>query len=134
MIINSEAEMLQCGRDFAAQLQAPCVIELIGDVGAGKTTFTRGLAQGLGVSETLASPSFTISRFYQGKKYTLTHYDFYRIDDPGLMAEDLAESIDDPNNITVVEWGKSIADLLPEDCKHVTIKYVDENTRELEIA
>ena len=134
MIIRSESEMLDFGRNFAAELQAPAVIELIGDVGAGKTTFTRGLAQGLGVKETLASPSFTISRFYQGEKYTLTHYDFYRIDDPGLMAEDLAESIADKNNITVIEWGKSIADILPVDCKRVTIKYIDENTRELELA
>ena len=131
MIIRSEQEMLDFGKSYAEKLQAPAVIELVGDVGAGKTTFVRGLAQGIGIKEPLSSPSFTISRFYQGEKYTLTHYDFYRLEDPGLMAEDLAESIADENNITVIEWGQSIADILPLDHKVIDIKYIDENTREL---
>ena len=131
MIIRSEQEMLDFGKSYAEKLQAPAVIELVGDVGAGKTTFVRGLAQGIGIKEPLSSPSFTISRFYQGEKYTLTHYDFYRLEDPGLMAEDLAESIADENNITIIEWGQSIADILPLDHKVIDIKYIDENTREL---
>ncbi len=131
MIIRSEQEMLDFGKSYAEKLQAPAVIELVGDVGAGKTTFVRGLAQGIGIKEPLSSPSFTISRFYQGEKYTLTHYDFYRLEDPGLMAEDLAESIADENNITIIEWGQSIADILPLDHKIIDIKYIDENTREL---
>ena len=84
MLIHSETEMLEYGKNYAANLQIPAVIELVGDVGAGKTTFVRGLALGLGISEPLSSPSFTISRFYQGSKATLTHYDFYRLEDPGL--------------------------------------------------
>ena len=131
MLIRSESEMLEYGKNYAAKLEIPAVIELIGDVGAGKTTFVRGLAQGLGIEEPLSSPSFTISRFYQGKKATLTHYDFYRLEDPGLMAEDLAESITDENNVTVIEWGQSIADILPPEHKVIEIKYIDENTREL---
>lgn len=134
MLIHSEADMIAFGRNFAANLSAPAVIELIGDVGTGKTTFTRGLAEGLGITEPISSPSFTISRFYEGEKYTLTHYDFYRLDDPGLMADDLAESIAEPNNITVVEWGESIADILPAEHYRITINYIDENTREVEIA
>ena len=131
MLISSESEMLEFGKNYAAKLEIPAVIELVGDVGAGKTTFVRGLAQGLGIEEPLSSPSFTISRFYQGKKATLTHYDFYRLEDPGLMAEDLAESITDENNVTVIEWGQSIADILPPEHKVIEIKYIDENTREL---
>ena len=134
MLIHSEADMIAFGRNFAANLSAPAVIELIGDVGTGKTTFTRGLAEGLGITEPISSPSFTISRFYEGEKYTLTHYDFYRLDNPGLMADDLAESISEPNNITVVEWGESIADILPAEHYRITINYIDENTREVEIA
>lgn len=133
MLIHSEADMIAFGRNFAAELSAGAVIELIGDVGAGKTTFTRGLAEGLGIDEPISSPSFTISRFYQGEKYTLTHYDFYRLDDPGLMADDLAESIKTPNNITVIEWGESIADILPAEHYRITICYIDENTREVTI-
>ena len=131
MLIRSESEMLEFGKNYAAKLKIPAVIELVGDVGAGKTTFVRGLAQGLGIEEPLSSPSFTISRFYQGDTVTLTHYDFYRLEDPGLMAEDLAESITDENNVTVIEWGQSIADILPPDHKIIEIKYIDENTREL---
>ena len=134
MLIHSEADMIAFGRNFAANLSAPAVIELIGDVGTGKTTFTRGLAEGLGITEPISSPSFTISRFSEGEKYTLTHYDFYRLDDPGLMADDLAESISEPNNITVVEWGESIADILPAEHYRITIEYIDENTREVTVA
>jgi len=133
MLIHSEADMIAFGRNFAANLSAPVVIELIGDVGAGKTTFTRGLAAGLGIEEPISSPSFTISRFYQGERYTLTHYDFYRLDDPGLMADDLAESIGDQNNITVIEWGESIADILPAEHYRISIRYIDENTREVNV-
>lgn len=123
--------MLAFGEKYGAKLKAPAVIELIGDVGAGKTTFVRGLAKGLGVTAPISSPSFTISRIYKGKDCTLTHYDFYRLDDPGLMSEDLAESISDPQNVTVIEWGQSIADVLPDNRAVISIKYVDEETREL---
>lgn len=107
-------------------------IELIGDVGAGKTTLTRGLAEGLGVTEPVTSPSFTISKAYAlpGGGH-LVHYDFYRLGDPGLMADDLQESLADPRNVVVVEWGESVADLLPEDHLRITIAYTDNGTREL---
>jgi len=108
-------------------------IELLGDVGAGKTTFTRGLAKGLGVKGEISSPSFTISKSYRGEKADLVHYDFYRLSDPGLMSEDLAESVSDPNAITVVEWAQSTEDVLPENRKVITIKYIDENTREVTV-
>ena len=60
--------MIRAGSEFAKKLQAPAVLELLGDVGSGKTTFTRGLAQGLGVKEPVTSPSFTLSKEYAGKK------------------------------------------------------------------
>lgn len=131
MLIKSESEMLDFGRQYGEKLEGATVIELVGDVGAGKTTFVRGLAQGIGIKDSLSSPSFTISRIYAGEKLTLTHYDFYRLEDPGLMVEDLAESISDANNITVIEWGQSIANILPPDHKIIEIKYIDEQTREL---
>ncbi len=131
MLINSETEMLEFGKKLGAELDAPAVLELLGDVGAGKTTLVRGIAQGLGIEEAVTSPSFTISKEYQGAKYRLVHYDFYRLGDPGIMSEDLAESIADKNTITIIEWGNSIQDVLPENHKIIEIKYIDENTREL---
>ena len=123
--------MIRAGSEFAKKLQAPAVLELLGDVGSGKTTFTRGLAQGLGVKEPVTSPSFTLSKEYAGKKYRLVHYDFYRLVDPGIMAENLAEAISDQNTIAVVEWGQSIKKVLPKKRHTIEIKYIDENTREV---
>ena len=126
MNINSEQEMLDFGRKFAAQVHFPQVIELIGDVGAGKTTFTRGLAEGLGVKEPVTSPSFTISKSYAlPDNKQLIHYDFYRLPDPGLMLEDLSESINNQNVITIIEWAESVSDILPKDHIKITIHYTD---------
>ena len=131
MLIHSESEMLTFGQNLAKSLKAPQIVELLGDVGAGKTTLTRGIAQGLGIKEPVTSPSFTLSKEYDGKKYHLVHYDFYRLADPGIMSEDLAETIADPKTITVIEWGQSVQNLLPEERTTIEIKYIDENTREI---
>ena len=131
MLIHSETEMLEYGKKLGASLKAPSVLELLGDVGAGKTTLVRGIAKGLGIKEDVTSPSFTISKEYQGKKYRLVHYDFYRLGDPGIMSEDLAESIADSNTITIIEWGNTVQNILPTERKIIEIKYIDENTREL---
>ena len=91
-------------------------IELVGDVGAGKTTFVRGLAKGLGIKESVTSPSFTISKIYaMNNGGNLVHYDFYRLSDPGLMSDDLRENLSNPKNIVVIEWGESVKNLLPDN-------------------
>ena len=131
MLIHSETEMLEYGKKLGASLKAPSVLELLGDVGAGKTTLVRGIAKGLGIKEDVTSPSFTISKEYQGQKYRLVHYDFYRLGDPGIMSEDLAEAIADENTITIIEWGNTVQNVLPTERKIIDIKYIDENTREL---
>lgn len=122
--------MLALGQKVAQQLKLPAVIELVGDVGAGKTTFTRGLAEGLGISEAVTSPSFTISKRYPftpnpkccnfyntSDKHQLSgeliHYDFYRLNAPGIMCDELAETLREPNSVVVVEWGGDVAALLP---------------------
>lgn len=131
MLIRSEAEMMEYGKKLGQTLEAPVVLELLGDVGAGKTTLTRGIAAGLGVQEPVTSPSFTISKEYQGEKYRLVHYDFYRLGDPGIMSEDLLDAISDNSAVTIVEWGESIRNILPENRIKITIKNLDENTREI---
>lgn len=132
MKIASEQEMLALGEQFGRELKNP-VIELVGDVGAGKTTFVRGLAKGLNIKEDITSPSFTISKTYAiPNGQTLIHYDFYRLSDPGLMADDLTENIAN-HNIIIVEWADSIADILPENRTRITISYNDDNTREVTI-
>lgn len=133
MIVHSEQEMLDFGASYAKRLDKTSkVIELVGDVGAGKTTFVRGLAKGLGVKEPVTSPSFTISKSYALPSHEgcLIHYDFYRLPDPGLMSEDLQDNLQNPNNIIIIEWGESISNLLPKNHTTIQINYID-NGREI---
>lgn len=137
MNLFSEADLISFGQKLGEKLDAPAVIELIGDVGSGKTTLTRGIARGLGVKEPISSPSFTISKHYAYAKnnheYNLVHYDFYRLPDPGLMAEDLAESLSDQNTITIIEWADTVADLLPEKRLTIKISLNDDGSRSVEM-
>jgi len=103
--INSTEEMIEFGKEIGSNLEGGSVLELIGDVGAGKTTFTKGLALGLGVLETVQSPTFTISRVYEG------------------------DNLSDPQNITVVEWAGDLADILPEKHLKLIFESVSEDKR-----
>ena len=128
--------MIEFGKKLAGILNFPAVIELVGDVGAGKTTITKGLAKGFGIEEEITSPTFTLSKHYyfthNGKNRSLVHYDFYRLQDPGIMSEDLLENIADPDTITVIEWGDSVSDLLPADHFRFFITINDDGTRSIE--
>lgn len=125
-------------QDFGARLGAKLsggeVIELVGDIGAGKTTFTKGLARGLGVSDDVQSPTFTISRIYETPSgIRLAHYDFYRLQDAGVMQMELAESVCDPQTITVIEWAKIVENVLPATALTIEIAPLDEMTRVVKI-
>lgn len=89
------------------------VIELVSDLGGGKTTFVRGLVRGLGSPDKVASPTFTISKVYKAPPHQVYHFDFYRLDEPGLMAEDVAEAVEDPNTVVIVEWADVVQHVLP---------------------
>ena len=133
--IASEDEMKALGVRIARALAGESgvrVLELIGDVGAGKTTLVKGLAAGLGIIEEVASPSFTISRVYDiPPRSRLFHYDFYRLTDAGILRDELAEVIDDPTAITVIEWAQIVDDVLPDPHARVTIRATGENEREV---
>ena len=134
MIFSTQIELESFAEQLGAFLKTqklPLVLELVGDVGAGKTTFTKALAKGLGVKDPVTSPSFTISKRYSANNLTLIHYDFYRLPDPGLMAEDLAESLVDPCALTVLEWADSVHDILPKNHLKITFKVLGNNSRRL---
>lgn len=115
MTIENLQQMIDFGERLGRVLRGGECLELIGDVGTGKTTLTKGLARGLDIDDDVQSPSFTISRTYPARNgLTLDHYDFYRLNDPGIMRYELAESVDDPRVITVIEWADSVADVLPD--------------------
>ena len=133
-IMNSVEEMLDFGKGLGARLTGGEVIELVGDVGAGKTTFTKGLALGLGVSEDVQSPTFTISRIYPARDgLELAHYDFYRLSDPGILRMEIEQVTHDPRVVTVIEWGGIVEGVLPEERLRIVLNSVAESTREIEL-
>lgn len=107
------------------------VVELVSDLGGGKTTFVRGLARGLASHDAVHSPSFTLGNQYRAGKLTLYHFDFYRLFEPGIMREELAESLADPKAVVVVEWGKIVKDILPTDRLTVSLRATGDKSREL---
>ena len=122
--------MKEFGRTIGAALRGGEVLELIGDVGTGKTTLTKGLAEGLAISEPVQSPTFTISRVYAARDgLHLHHYDFYRLGEAGIMAEDVNEVMHDPAAVTVIEWSGAVSDVLPTDRLQISIQATDENER-----
>lgn len=109
------------------------VVELISDLGGGKTTFTRGLAKGIGSLDRVVSPTFTISKTYQGKELEIIHFDFYRLTDAGIIEHELADYIGDPKVVTVVEWGDVVAHVLPKQRLTIRLKRTGDKSREFEI-
>lgn len=97
---------------IGALLRGGEVIELKSDLGGGKTTITRGIVSGAGSEDEVSSPSFTIVNTYQSPRFTIQHFDFYRLSEAGIMAEELNEHMTDPSTVIVVEWGDIVHDLL----------------------
>ncbi len=124
----------QFGEQIGKLLRGGEVIELVSDLGGGKTTFVRGLARGMGSPDHVASPTFTISREYVAKGPTLctmVHFDFYRLADAGLMEHELNEVIGDPKIVTVVEWGKIIEHVLPPERLTIKFEPIDGDQRKI---
>lgn len=133
--IRSLEEMNRFASQLGGYLKGGEVIELTGDVGTGKTTFTKGLAEGLGVTDDVQSPSFTISRVYKARDgLELHHYDLYRLIEPGTIQYDVAESVNDPKVVTVIEWGETVEGVLPKDRIIITFRYGEAETeRQVEL-
>src|SRR3989344_6679511 len=107
------------------------VIELVSDVGGGKTAFVRGLAEGMGSPDKVSSPTFTISKVYNAGKLKLLHFDFYRLHEAGLIEHELAETINHPENVIVIEWGDIVQGVLPLERMTINIKTTGATNREL---
>ena len=132
-LVHSEAEMRAFGESIGRILFGGTTVELIGDVGAGKTTFVKGLAKGLGIDEDIQSPSFTISRVYEGRDdLVLAHYDFYRLTDAGIMSDELHEALRDKKTIAVIEWADIVDGILPKERQLITFTSPSETTREID--
>ncbi|KSU79727.1 MULTISPECIES: tRNA (adenosine(37)-N6)-threonylcarbamoyltransferase complex ATPase subunit type 1 TsaE [Fictibacillus] len=125
---TSPEETAELAEKLGTLLQAGDVLTLEGDLGAGKTTFTKGLAKGLGVKRVVNSPTFTIIKEYNGR-VPFYHMDVYRLEDSD---EDLGfEEYFEGEGVTVVEWAQFIADRLPEERLTIDIRRTGDETREL---
>ena len=132
--IASEAEMKLLGTRIRSLVQGGECIELIGDIGSGKTTITKGIASGLGITETVQSPTFTINRTYVNPgAVRLSHYDFYRLTDPGIMADELEETLQDQKTVVVIEWGEIVRSVVPNDRLQIVFSSPTESSRDLVI-
>lgn len=125
---HSEEETKQIAKDLGSKLTSPIVITLEGDLGAGKTTFTKGLGKGLGVERVITSPTFTIIKEYTGR-LPLYHIDAYRLEysEENLGIEEYILS----DGVTVIEWAQFIDDLIPADKLEIKINYLGEDKREI---
>ena len=127
-ISSSREQTLEFAREYAKTLRAGDVVLLDGDMGAGKTVFAKGVAEGLGIDEEVTSPTYAYMNDYDGR---LFHYDCYRIE-----AVEQAEALGladyfDLGGICLIEWSQNIAPLLPKRCKRVRIEKIDEERRKI---
>jgi tRNA threonylcarbamoyladenosine biosynthesis protein TsaE len=130
-ISHSEDETIAVARELAATLRGGDVILLSGTLGAGKTAFVRGLAQGLGINpDDVSSPTFTIVHEYRGGRLSLYHADLYRLE--RTATEDLGlEEMGVKDGVLAIEWPDRLTHALP-GAREIRIELVDENTREIE--
>lgn len=130
-VSGNSAASEQLGAKIGARLKGGEVIELASDLGGGKTTFARGLADGAGSTDQVSSPTFTLRNEYQAGGLTIYHFDFYRLNEAGIMTDELAEVIDDDKAVVVIEWSEIVHEVLPEQRLTVRITATGENDREI---
>lgn len=128
IITHSKEETVKYAEEYGKTLKKGDVVLLKGEMGAGKTVFTKGIALSLGIKSEVTSPTYAYLNDYDGK---LFHYDCYRLSS-GEDAEALGlTEYFYSDGICVIEWSENIADVLPENTKVVKIEKIDENTRKI---
>lgn len=127
----SQQETETIGRRLGQQLRSGDVIALSGDLGAGKTVLTRGIAQGAGAAGYFASPTFTLVREYSGP-VSIAHVDLYRLDAPRQIEDIGFDEILERDGVVVIEWAEKIRSMLPSAYLWIEIRFTDrENEREI---
>lgn len=129
--INNVDEIIALGEKIGHLAIPNLVITMNGDLGAGKTTMTKGIAKGLGITKIVNSPTFTIMKIYEGRMM-LYHLDVYRITNPDSDFE--LEEYFENDGLCVIEWADQIKKLLPDSYININITRISENERELEIS
>lgn len=127
IISHSDKETKDFAKNFAKNF-AGGVIALTGELGAGKTTFTQGFAEGLGIKEKIISPTFVLIRQHEN----FFHIDLYRLENFSHLG--LEEIINNPGNIVLIEWAEKAKSLLPKNTVYISLKNLGENKREITLS
>ena len=122
LLSHSLEDTEDIGARLAEQLEPGAVVAFTGDLGAGKTAFTRGLARGLGIPDRITSPTFTIVNEYEGGRLPLFHFDMYRLGSADELFDIGWEDYLSRGGVRAVEWSENIADALEEDAVQVDIR------------
>jgi tRNA threonylcarbamoyladenosine biosynthesis protein TsaE len=131
---HSFEETLRFGERLGRELQRGDVVALFGDLGAGKTALVKGIARGLGITQEVTSPTFTLVHEYTGGRLPLFHVDLYRLDSPEqALAIGIEEYLNGPG-ATAIEWSEKIESLLPATAIRIRITASDNNVRRIEVA
>lgn len=134
-ITRSVKETKELAKELVKSLKAGQVIGLSGDLGAGKTAFTQGIAKALGVKSIVNSPTFVLMKVYEARHKaikTLVHIDAYRLDEgSNLEALGIEEYMADPQTLVVVEWVEKIKKIMPKGTKYYNFKVLSEDQREI---
>ena len=130
-ISNSADETESFGRQFARNVKAGDVLALIGDLGAGKTQFVKGLVAGLGASAPATSPTFTLIHEYPGGRLPIYHFDFFRIEDPQSAGRLGLEDYFFGDGVSVIEWADRFRELIPENARWISFEAKSEDQREI---
>lgn len=123
---SSTAETIELGRCLGELLRAGDVLVLTGDLGAGKTQLTKGIACGMGVEGDVTSPTFTIEMVYQGTDLELDHFDLYRLDDPDQLEDTGLFDVLGADGVCVIEWGEQFADEIGDARVDVFVRRLDD--------
>lgn len=133
--IESAAAMHQFGRDIAHDLNVGDVLMLHGDLGAGKTTFAQGVAEGLGIDSPVQSPTFTLVREHQAKSMKFYHLDLYRLESPDELEDIGYETYIEPvDGVSLIEWPERAGDWLPDRFTLVQIDHLGGDRRRVTIS
>ena len=122
-VIKNEYETREFGKELGLKPEPGTVIALVGDLGTGKTTLTKAIAEGVGVKDVITSPTFNIVKQYDSGRLPLYHFDVYRIGDVDEMYELGYEEYFYGNGVCVIEWSDIIEELIPEDALLIEIEY-----------
>lgn len=133
IITKSAGETRALGERIAGQLRQGDVLLLEGDLGAGKSELTRGIARGLGVTETVTSPSFTILNVYESGRCPLYHFDWYRLESADELYELGMDEYLGGDGIAVIEWPGQCPDVIPENAMRIRLEAAGENERKIDI-